>query len=227
MLGPSTRHRLAAVVILLAFVSACANTTTLGRRGPNPLICALLGTLVGGGAGVGVQQAVHTDPSPATNWAGAGVGAAIGALLGAGICYALQTEEKPPPPPPPPPPPTKAQPAPPPKEKIVLRGVNFDFDKATIRPDAKVILDEAATILKRNPDVRVNVDGYTDSIGTKEYNQKLSERRAASVADYLGAQGVDRSRLTPRGFGMSNPVDTNKTKEGRAKNRRVELLVGD
>src|SRR6516225_4702910 len=119
MPGVSTRHRLAAVVILLAFVSACANTTTFGRKGPNPLICALLGTLVGGGAGVGVQQAVHTDPSPATNWAGA----AIGALVGAGICYALQTEEKPPPPPPPPPPPQKAQPAPPPpKEKIVLRG---------------------------------------------------------------------------------------------------------
>ena len=109
----------------------------------------------------------------------------------------------------------------------MLRGVNFDFNKATIRPDAKVILDEAATILKRNPDARVNVDGYTDSIGTKEYNQKLSERRATSVVDYLGAQGVDRSRLTPRGFGESNPVDSNKTKEGRAKNRRVELLVGD
>jgi OOP family OmpA-OmpF porin len=219
---------LAAVVILLAFVSACANTTTFGRKGPNPLICGLLGTLVGGGTGVGVQQAVHTDPSPATNWAGAGIGAAIGALVGAGICYALQKEEKPPPPPLPPPPPPKAQPAPPPpKEKVVLRGVNFDFNKATIRPDAKVILDEAATILKRNPDARVNVDGYTDSIGTKEYNQKLSERRATSVVDYLGAQGVDRSRLTPRGFGESNPVDSNKTKEGRAKNRRVELLVGD
>ena len=103
--------------------------------------------------------------------------------------------------------------------------MNFDFDKATIRPDAKVILDEAAAILKRNPDVKVNVDGYTDSIGTKEYNQKLSERRAAAVADYLGQAGVERSNLIPRGFGMSNPVDTNKTKEGRAKNRRVELLV--
>ena len=105
--------------------------------------------------------------------------------------------------------------------------MNFDFNKSNIRPDAKVILDEAAAILKRNPDVKVNVDGYTDGVGTKDYNQKLSERRAASVADYLGKAGVDRSHLTPRGFGMSNPVDSNKTKEGRAKNRRVELLVGE
>jgi outer membrane protein OmpA-like peptidoglycan-associated protein len=219
----STRHPLAAFVLVLAFASGCA---THGS-GPNPLWCGLAGTLLGAGIGTGVQAGIHHDPSAGTLGAGAGIGAAAGALLGAGICLALQKEEKKVEPPPPPPPPPKAAPAPAPKEKIVLRGVNFDFDKATIRPDAKVILDEAAAILKRNPDTRVNVDGYTDGIGTKEYNQKLSERRAASVADYLGNAGVDRSHLTPRGFGMSNPVDTNKTKEGRAKNRRVELLVGD
>ena len=147
----------------------------------------------------------------------------VGGATGYAICSALQKEEVKPPPPAPPP---KAAPAPPPmKEKIVLRGVNFDFDKATIRPDAKVILDEAAAILKRNPDTKVNVDGYTDNIGTKEYNQGLSERRAASVADYLGQAGVNRSNLIPRGFGLTNPVADNKTKEGLAKNRRVELLV--
>ena len=222
MAGIRYRERFAALTLVLALVSGCASGSA-----PKPLYCGLAGMLIGGGAGVGVQAGIHHDPSAGTLGAGAAIGAVAGWILGAGTCLLLHKEEKKEAPPPPPPPPPKAEPAPPPKEKIVLRGVNFDFDKATIRPDAKVILDEAAEILKRNPDVKVNVDGYTDSIGTKEYNQKLSERRAASVADYLGAQGVDRSRLTPRGFGESNPVDSNKTKEGRAKNRRVELLVGE
>jgi len=188
----------------------------------------MAGLLLGGGAGVGVQGAVHGwHASPGTYGAGAAIGAVAGWIVGAGTCLLLHKEEKKEAPPPPPPPPPKAEPAPPPKEKIVLRGVNFDLDKATLRPDAKVILDEAAAILKRNPDVKVKVDGYTDSTGTKEYNQRLSESRAASVVEYLGAQGVETSRLTPRGFGEGNPVDTNKTKEGRAKNRRVELLVGE
>ncbi len=222
MAGIRIRDRFAAFTLVLALASGCASGSV-----PRPLYCGLAGALVGGAGGVGLQAGVHGwHASAGTLGAGAAIGAVAGWLLGAGICLALYKEEKKEAPPPPPPPP-KAEPAPPPKEKIVLRGVNFDFDKATIRPDAKVILDEAAAILKRNPDVKVNVDGYTDSIGTKEYNQKLSERRAASVADYLGKAGVDRSHLTPRGFGLTNPVDTNKTKEGRAKNRRVELLVGE
>jgi len=221
--GIRYRNRFAAFALVLALASGCASGSA-----PRPLYCGLAGLLIGGGAGVGVQGAVHGwHASPGTYGAGAAIGAVAGWIVGAGTCLLLHKEEKKEAPPPPPPPPPKAEPAPPPKEKIVLRGVNFDFNKATIRPDAKVILDEAAAILKRNPDARVNVDGYTDSIGTKEYNQKLSERRAAAVADYLGNTGVDRSHLTARGFGMSNPVDTNKTKEGRAKNRRVELLVAE
>jgi OOP family OmpA-OmpF porin len=220
--GIRIRDRFAAFALVLALASGCAPGST-----PRPLYCGLAGALVGGAGGVGIQAGEHGWHSASSLGAGAAIGAVAGWVLGAGICLALYKEEKKEAPPPPPPPPPKAEPAPPPKEKIVLRGVNFDFDKSTIRPDAKVILDEAADILKRNPDVRVTVDGYTDGIGTKEYNQKLSERRAASVADYLGKAGVDRSHLTPRGFGMSNPVDTNKTKEGRAKNRRVELLVGE
>ena len=206
----------AGLVAVLAF--GCAK-----GEAPKPWVCALIGAgaLGGGGAAIGGEtKSGHNGGAIA---AGAAIGAVLGAATGYAICSALQKEEVKPPPPPPPP---KAAPAPPPaKEKIVLRGVNFDFDKYNIRPDAQVILDEAAAILKRNPDARVNVDGYTDNIGTKEYNQGLSERRAGAVADYLGKQGVNRANLTPRGFGMSNPVADNKTKEGRAKNRRVELLV--
>ena len=209
-----TLSRVIAAGLVAVLASACAS-----GEAPKPWVCALIGAgaLGGGGAAIGAEtKHGHNGGAIA---AGAAIGAVVGGATGYAICSALQ---KPPPPPPPP----KAAPAPPPmKEKIVLRGVNFDFDKSTIRPDAKVILDEAAAILKRNPDVKVNVDGYTDSIGTKEYNQKLSERRAAAVADYLGQQGINRSNLIPRGFGLTNPVDSNKTPEGRAKNRRVELLV--
>jgi OOP family OmpA-OmpF porin len=133
----------------------------------------------------------------------------------------------PPPAPPPAPPPVAAAPPPAPalKKKIVLRGVNFDFDKANIRPDAVPILDEAANTLKEYGDVTVSVDGYTDSVGTDAYNQRLSVRRADAVKEYLERHGVAASRLTARGFGETNPVASNETAEGRAQNRRVELIV--
>ena len=113
---------------------------------------------------------------------------------------------------------------PPVKEKMVLRGVHFDFDKSKIRSGDAAVLDEAATTLKGNPGVTVDVNGYTDAIGSEKYNQKLSERRAASVVSYLVKAGVPESQLTPRGFGKTNFVATNDTAEGRAQNRRVELV---
>lgn len=109
---------------------------------------------------------------------------------------------------------------------IDLKGVNFDFDKSTLRPDAVAILSEATEILKRYPDLRVEVAGHTDSVGTDAYNQGLSERRAKAVYDYLTSNGVDASRLVgPNGYGESRPIDTNETAEGRARNRRTELNV--
>jgi len=133
------------------------------------------------------------------------------------------------PPPPLPPPAPVAQAAPPPvaptKQKIVLRGVNFDFDKYNIRPDAVPILDQAAATLKEYGDVTVSVNGHTDSIGTEAYNQRLSLRRAEAVRAYLERRGVAARRMTVRGFGESDPVATNETAEGRAQNRRVELIV--
>ncbi len=135
-----------------------------------------------------------------------------------------------PPPPPPPAPPVVAE-APPPapapvlKRKIVLRGVNFDFDKSNIRPDARVILDEAASILKQEGGIAVIAEGHTDGRGTEPYNQRLSERRAKSVRDYLVAGGVAASRIQVEGFGETRPVATNATDDGRAQNRRVELRV--
>src|SRR5690606_31526168 len=113
-----------------------------------------------------------------------------------------------------------------------LKGVNFDFDKSTLRPDAVAILNEAIEILKRYPDLRVEVAGHTDAKGTDAYNQALSERRASAVYDYLTSNGIDASRLVgPNGYGESRPIapntnpDGSDNPEGRAINRRTELNV--
>ena len=115
---------------------------------------------------------------------------------------------------------------------IDLKGVNFDFDKSTLRPDAVAILNEAAEILKRYPELKVEVAGHTDAIGSDAYNQALSERRASAVYDYLTSNGVDASRMTgPTGYGESRPIAPNANEdgsdnpEGRARNRRTELNV--
>ena len=109
---------------------------------------------------------------------------------------------------------------------ITLRGVYFDFDKADIRPESKDNLEYAATILKENPSIKVEIQGHTDSVGTDEYNLKLSDRRAAAVVNNLvKTAGIDSLRLTAKGYGESKPVAPNKTEEGRARNRRVEFVI--
>jgi OOP family OmpA-OmpF porin len=161
-----------------------------------------------------------------------------------GLTYSFGGAPPPPPPPPaaPPPPPPAAMPparesAAATKVTIDLRGVEFKFDHPRVgeklEPSLKAptaesiaILDQAIDTLKRNPEIRVEVDGHTDSKGTDAYNQKLSERRAKGVYDYLTSHGVDAGRLDgPKGFGKTQPIDTNDTAEGRQRNRRVELKV--
>jgi outer membrane protein OmpA-like peptidoglycan-associated protein len=137
-------------------------------------------------------------------------------------------QAEPPPPPPPPPPVAQAPPLPPPttKEKIVLRGVHFDFNKYNIRPDARVILDEAVRILKERADIAIAIEGHTDAVGSDAYNMKLSDRRAQAVKTYLVDHGIAAKRIVSvEGFGKREPVASNATAEGRAQNRRVELHV--
>jgi OOP family OmpA-OmpF porin len=114
-------------------------------------------------------------------------------------------------------------PAPAPK-KLTLEGVNFDNDKATLRPDAYGILDKAAATLKEWGNAKVEVAGHTDSRSDDDYNQKLSQRRAETVRTYLIGKGVAADRLTAKGYGESSPVADNESEEGRFKNRRVELV---
>jgi OmpA-OmpF porin, OOP family len=118
------------------------------------------------------------------------------------------------------------EPAPAPTQRrIVLQGITFAFDSAAISETDAPLLDVAAEQLSANPDVRVRVVGHTDSVGADAYNQILSERRAASVVEYLTKSGVARSRLTASGAGEGQPVTSNETADGRAQNRRVELLI--
>jgi outer membrane protein OmpA-like peptidoglycan-associated protein len=114
---------------------------------------------------------------------------------------------------------------PPAKKKLVLRGVNFDFDKADIRRDARPILDEAVATLGQERAIAVVAEGHTDSSGSDQYNEKLSLRRAAAVRDYLISGGIESRRISVQGFGESQPVAGNETEDGRAQNRRVELRI--
>jgi OOP family OmpA-OmpF porin len=110
-------------------------------------------------------------------------------------------------------------------DTIVLRGVNFDFNKASLTVNARQLLDQVADALLARSDIKVEIDGHTDGKGSASYNQKLSERRAESVKQYLVGRGIDAGRMSTKGFGKSKPIADNSTDEGRELNRRVELKV--
>jgi outer membrane protein OmpA-like peptidoglycan-associated protein len=108
-----------------------------------------------------------------------------------------------------------------------LDGVFFDVGKATLRPQSRTKLDEAADVLKRHPKLQVEISGHTDSTGSRDLNMDLSRNRAESVKAYLVEQGVAADRIRTRGAGPDEPIDSNATKDGRAKNRRIEFRVLD
>ena len=226
--------------IFILLLSGCA--TTSGST--NQLLCAAAGALIAGG---GVALA---DGDEEVAVAGAAVGAALGYLA----CQEGETAPPPPAPEPMPAParmtamdhnkdsdgdgalemidecphtplgtPVDYRGCP---EIPDLQGVHFDFDKYSLTSEGKSILDTAVRILDNNPHVRVEIVGHTDSTGSDEYNQKLSERRANSVSDYLEVNGVSSNRISAEGRGESQPVADNDTQEGSAMNRRVELSAG-
>jgi OOP family OmpA-OmpF porin len=107
--------------------------------------------------------------------------------------------------------------------RIVLRGVEFAFNRAELTGTSSVILDVAVEQLERCPNIPMEIDGHTDSVGAEAYNQGLGQRRAEAVRRYLVSKGLRSSRLTARSYGESRPVASNDTEEGRQTNRRVEL----
>jgi len=109
--------------------------------------------------------------------------------------------------------------------KAVIYGITFDFDKADIKPESKPQLDQIAKLLTDHSDLKLAITGHTDNQGSVDYNKKLSQRRAeAIVAALAGSYGIAMERLSAQGMGASSPVASNDTEEGRAKNRRVELV---
>ena len=106
---------------------------------------------------------------------------------------------------------------------LYLEGAHFAFDKADLTEFARDTLGKVAKSLIANPDVKIEVAGHTDWVGTNAYNQKLSRARAMAVRDYLVANGVAADRITSVWFGEEKPVADNTTKTGRAKNRRTEV----
>jgi OmpA-OmpF porin, OOP family len=156
-------------------------------------------------------------------------------------------------PPPPPPPPVVEAPAPPPppppvpvskcpgtpagvavdqdgcpiRGSITLEGVNFEYNQAVLTGDSKPILDQVATGLSKHLRLRIELQGHTDAVGSAPYNLTLSQHRAESVRDYLISKGISPAVLTAVGYGKTRPIADNKTAEGRAKNRRVVMVVLD
>jgi hypothetical protein len=108
---------------------------------------------------------------------------------------------------------------------VVLNNVFFDSNSIVLKDESKVELDKVAAFLELNPNVKVELQGHTDNVGTAAFNLDLSSKRAKAVADYLVAKGIVSARLTYKGYGLSKPIADNASEEGRAKNRRTEMVV--
>jgi outer membrane protein OmpA-like peptidoglycan-associated protein len=188
--------------------------------------CAIAGGVIGGVAGGITGGAASNNIDDDTNDSARGGaiaggivgGAVLGALLGHVVCDPLkepQVVEAPPPP----------APIPAGTEIAELQGAHFAFDSDALTAAGEANLDTAVTTLRDHPDIKVVCEGHTDSVGSESYNEQLGQRRADSVRDYLVAQGIDASRVRSTSFGESQPQASNDTAEGRAENRRVEVVV--
>jgi outer membrane protein OmpA-like peptidoglycan-associated protein len=218
-------------MLSMASLGGCATTPRY-----SPGLCAAVGAgfgAVGGGIGGGFYSA-NNDDRDHNELEGAGIAAAstlVGAGLGYLVCSAMEAEPKPEPRRAPPPPPKPTPPPAPPatkgpdvcREMVRIHDIKFENNKAEIQPNASTVLDQTAGALQKCPDVKVRLNAYTDSNGSDAYNQKLSDRRAKAVREYLESQGVAKGRIEAHGLGESNPIADNKTAEGRAENRRVEI----
>jgi len=105
--------------------------------------------------------------------------------------------------------------------------VLFPTNSSYLSEKAKDALLQFVDVVKDHPNAKIQVDGHADATGEAEYNKWLSDKRANSVKEFLGSAGVSRSRISTHGYGLEKPIDTNKTKEGRQKNRRVEITILD
>ncbi len=212
----------AKAMVLILVVVLAAGCSTASKRAKCIAAGAVAGAAIGAGAGAVVGHQGDEDTAE-----GAAVGAAAGLVVG-GIIGAVVCKEEPPPTTTTTvPEPVAEEPPPPPKvvEKIVLNGIQFDFDKAVIKDQYYPILDEGIAALAKHPEKSVAVEGYTCSIGAEDYNLRLSEKRAEAVKAYMVEKGIAAEKLSTMGYGEANPVADNETRQGREMNRRVEFKV--
>lgn len=206
-----------AALVALALASGCATNPFTGER---EVSRTAKGAAIGTAAGAAAGALAGTDS--ASRRQRALIGAGVGALAGGAVGYYMDRQE------------ARL------RERLQGTGVSvtragdtlilnmpgnvtFDFDRASIRPQFYGVLNSVSEVLREFDKTVVQITGYTDSVGPDAYNQELSERRAEAVAQYLGAQQVNRMRLVPKGRGERDPVATNESAEGREANRRVEL----
>ncbi len=213
-------NKTATMLLILALVSAGC-TTVNPYTGEKQTAKATQGAAIGGAAGALLGAALASRGSRVE---GALIGAGVGAIAGGGTGYYMDVQEK--------------------KLRDKLEGtgvhvvrngndiqlvmpgdVTFETNSASLNSNFFEVLDSVALVLNEYKSTLVTVAGYTDSTGSADYNQKLSERRATTVALYLQSKGVAQQRLAAIGHGETHPVASNATAEGRAKNRRVEITL--
>lgn len=208
-----TKRIIAVLIACMFFVAGCATKTKTGTA-----IGAGVGTVIGAGVG----YAIGGKKGAAI---GAGTGLAVGALSGMGIGRYMDKQEQ------------ELQSAIAASESASLKreqdililtfkaDVLFDVNSTAVKPGAQTEIRRVADVLYRYPETRIRVEGHTDSTGGEAYNQTLSERRAESIKNELVAQNIQAERIQTIGFGLTRPVATNETPEGRQQNRRVQIFI--
>ena len=213
------KQKVLCVLIIAAF--AFTGCSTMSRRTKCACVGAAAGAAVGATAGAIIGD---MGPSHDNRLGGGIIGGVAGAVVG-GVTGFLVCKETPKPEPKPVP--VRVQE--PTCDKIVINSVQFDFDKSVIKPEFYPVLDEAAAELQKPACTKKNVviEGNTCNMGSDNYNMKLSERRALAAKQYLVDKGLGADRFTVKAQGESNPLADNKTKKGRAMNRRVEFIINN
>ena len=210
------------LIIIALFAVACATTNdpNASSGAPNDNQKTKRGATIGAVAGA-IAGAVIGNQS-GNNRTGAVIGAAAGAAVGAAIGHKMDKQEQ------------ELRQIPgvevsrPSEGEIDVRmtsDILFDYNSSALRPESRSTLDQLGTNFRQYPDNRIVVEGHTDSVGSDAYNQKLSEQRAANVADYLIDRGVSASNVIVYGYGEARPKSSNDTAEGRQLNRRVEIHI--
>jgi len=208
--------RKASVLLLAsALTFSCATTDD------DPNAKAKRGAAVGAAVGA-IAGAILGNQAGGQNHTGAAVGAIVGAAIGGAAGHRMDQQQK------------ELQQIPdvevtrPAENQIDVRltsDVLFDYNSATLRPESYPPLNNLADNFKRYPEEIIDVEGHTDAMGSDDYNQNLSERRAFAVKDYLVDRGVAANRINAVGFGKTRPKASNDTPEGRQLNRRVEIHI--